>query len=171
MNLTLCTLFCLAALSTRSSLHTDSFESVRTYASGNRHDDPATTQRNTTTIDSATDSTIARSEHALWEAYRLHSRSQLSSLLAPSFLNVDSGGETKRAEILKGLDNYHITSISVQVIEVIQLSQTVTLVRAHVKATHDWKGHALPGDLMTSTVWTLTSGRVQALYHQDTPRT
>jgi len=107
-------------------------------------------------------------EQSLWEAYRIHSRTNLDSLLAPEFVNIDPGGEATKAQILAGLDNYHVSAVSVEVTGVTNLGKDVVLVRSHVRITHDWKGTPLPGTLSASTIWQRTAGRWRAIFHQDT---
>lgn len=117
---------------------------------------------------SPTDSMARVAEIALWDAYRTHSRSQLAALLATSFVNVDPGGEANKAQILAGLDNYHVASFAVDVIAITPLSDSMVLLRSHVTIRHDWKGKPLPGDLTSSTIWRLSANGMAAIYHQDT---
>lgn len=114
------------------------------------------------------DSMARLAETALWNAYRTHSRAQLAALLAKSFVNVDPGGEANKTQILAGLDNYHVASVAVEVVAITSLSDSLVLVRSHVRIRHDWKGKALPGDLTSSTIWELSPSGVIATYHQDT---
>lgn len=107
-------------------------------------------------------------EQAVWEAYRTHSRPSLDSLLASDFVNIDPGGESTKPQILAGLDNYHVTAVTVEITGVTNLGKDVVLVRSHVRVTHDWKGSPLPGSLMASTIWQRSAGRWRAIFHQDT---
>lgn len=107
-------------------------------------------------------------EQSLWEAYRIHSRTNLDSLLAPEFVNIDPGGEATKPQILAGLDNYHVSAVTVEVTGVTSLGKDVVLVRSHVRITHDWKGTPLPGTLSASTIWQRLAGRWRAIFHQDT---
>lgn len=157
MNLVAYVVLCLVTASPRTRSNVRGSDTARIQVTDSRSLD-----------DRSTDSAARQAEVALWNAYRGHSRARLAALLAPSFVNVDSGGETGRAQILAGLDDYLVSSVDVDIVGVTRLSDSAVLVRARVRISHTWKGRPLPGDLITSTIWKLSSGRVRAVYHQDT---
>lgn len=110
---------------------------------------------------------LMANEQKVLEALKKKDAATFASLVVADSWSVDEMGYTKTTDLIKGLADLKIDSITASEMKVLPMSATVSLVTYRMDQKGSFQGQPFPPVVYATTVWVNQSGTWHAMFHQE----